>query len=80
MSARAPTRPIQIEPITRNRDRRCRQTGEVGRSSRRGERDHPGERAVRIGATGSVEGAVAAPRLVMADRVQLQGRVDVQTA
>jgi len=35
---------------------------------------------VRIGATGSVEGAVAAPRLVMADRVQLQGRVDVQTA
>ena len=32
---------------------------------------------VRIGETGSVEGAVSAPRLVMADGAQLQGRVDM---
>ena len=32
---------------------------------------------VRIGETGSVEGAVAAPRLVMADGAQLRGRVDM---
>ena len=32
---------------------------------------------VRIGETGSVEGAVVAPRLVMADGAQLQGRVDM---
>ena len=32
---------------------------------------------VRIGETGSVEGAISAPRLVMADGAQLQGRVDM---
>ena len=32
---------------------------------------------VRIGDTGSVEGAISAPRLVMADGAQLQGRVDM---
>ena len=32
---------------------------------------------VSIGETGSVEGAVSAPRLVMADGAQLQGRVDM---
>ena len=32
---------------------------------------------VRIGETGSVEGAISAPRLVMADGAQVQGRVDV---
>ena len=32
---------------------------------------------VRIDETGSVEGAVSAPRLVMVDGAQLQGRVDV---
>ena len=32
---------------------------------------------VRIGETGSVEGAIAAPRLVVADGARLQGRVDV---
>ena len=31
----------------------------------------------RIGETGSVEGAIAAPRLVVADGARLQGRVDV---
>ena len=35
---------------------------------------------VSIGETGSVEGAVSAPRLVMADGAQLQGRVDMQAA
>ena len=33
---------------------------------------------VRIGETGSVEGAVSAPRLVVADGAHVQGRVDVQ--
>ena len=32
---------------------------------------------VSIGETGSVEGALSAPRLVMADGAQLQGRVDM---
>ena len=32
---------------------------------------------VSIGETGSVEGAVSAPRLLMADGAQLQGRVDM---
>ena len=32
---------------------------------------------VRIGETGSVEGAISAPQLVMADGAQLQGRVDM---
>ena len=32
---------------------------------------------VRIGDTGSVEGAISAPRLAMADGAQLQGRVDM---
>ena len=32
---------------------------------------------VSIGETGSVEGAITAPRLVVADGAQLQGRVDV---
>ena len=32
---------------------------------------------VRIGDAGSVEGAVSAPRLAMADGAQLQGRVDM---
>lgn len=32
---------------------------------------------VRISETGSVEGAVAAPRVVMADGARLQGRVDM---
>ena len=32
---------------------------------------------VSIGETGSVEGAVSAPRLVMADGAHLQGRVDM---
>ena len=32
---------------------------------------------VRIGETGSVEGAIAAPRLVVAVGARLQGRVDV---
>ena len=32
---------------------------------------------VSIGATGSVEGAISAPRLVMVDGAQLQGRVDM---
>ena len=32
---------------------------------------------VSIGETGSVEGAVSAPRLIMVDGAQLQGRVDV---
>ena len=32
---------------------------------------------VRIGETGSVEGAVSAPRLVVAVGARLQGRVDV---
>ena len=35
---------------------------------------------VSIGETGSVEGAVSAPRLVMADGAHLQGRVDMQAA
>ena len=32
---------------------------------------------IRIGETGSVEGAVASPRLVIADGAQLQSRVDM---
>ena len=32
---------------------------------------------VSIGATGSVEGAISAPRMVMVDEAHLQGRVDV---
>ncbi len=32
---------------------------------------------VRIGDTGSVEGAISAPRLAMADGAHLQGRVDM---
>ena len=32
---------------------------------------------VSIGETGSVDGAISAPRLVMADGAQLQGRVDM---
>ena len=32
---------------------------------------------VRIGDAGSVEGAISAPRLAMADGAQLQGRVDM---
>ena len=32
---------------------------------------------VQIGDTGSVEGAISAPRLAMADGAQLQGRVDM---
>ena len=32
---------------------------------------------VRIGETGSVEGAVSAPRLVIVDGTQLQGGVDM---
>ena len=32
---------------------------------------------VSIGETGSLEGAISAPRLAMADGAQLQGRVDV---
>ena len=32
---------------------------------------------VRIGETGSVEGAISAPRLAMADGAHLQGRVDM---
>ena len=32
---------------------------------------------VRIGDTGSIEGAISAPRLVVADGASLQGRVDV---
>ena len=51
--------------------------GEVGRGSRQGEREHPGERAGRIGDTRSVEGVVSAPRLVMEDGAHLQGRVDM---
>ncbi len=35
---------------------------------------------VSIGETGSVEGALSAPRLVMADGAHLQGRVDMQAA
>ena len=32
---------------------------------------------VRIGETGSVEGAISAPRLIMVDGAHVQGRVDV---
>ena len=32
---------------------------------------------VRIGATGAVDGAISAPRLVVVDGARLQGRVDV---
>ncbi len=32
---------------------------------------------VSIGETGSVQGAITAPRLVMADGAQVQGRVDM---
>ena len=34
---------------------------------------------VSIGETASVEGAISAPRLVVADGAHLQGRVDVAT-
>ena len=35
---------------------------------------------VSIGETGSVEGAISAPRLVIVEGTQLQGRVDMQAA
>ena len=44
--------------------------GKVSGSIRASER-------VRIGETGSVEGAISAPRLVMVDGAHLQGRVDM---
>ena len=44
--------------------------GKVSGSIRASER-------VSIGETGSVEGAISAPRLVMVDGAQLQGRVDM---
>ena len=51
--------------------------GEVGGGSRQGNGSIQASEMVRIGETGSVEGAISAPRLVMVVGTPLQGGADM---